>query len=33
MEKEKIEKLKRQRNTFAGATFVEFLVILGLISK
>ena len=31
--KEKIKKLKRQRNTFAGATFVEFLVILGLISK
>ena len=31
--KEKIKKLKRQRNTFAGATLVEFLVILGLISK
>lgn len=31
--KEKIKKLRRQRNTFAGATFVEFLVILGLISK
>ena len=31
--KEKIKKLKRQRNTFAGATLVELLVILGLISK
>ena len=31
--KEKIKKLKRQRNTFAGATLVEFLVILGLILK
>jgi len=31
--KEKIKKLKRQRNTFAGATLLEFLVILGLISK
>lgn len=31
--KEKINKLRRQRNTFAGATLVEFLVILGLISK
>ena len=31
--KEKIKKLKRQRNTFAGATLVEFLVILGLITK
>jgi hypothetical protein len=31
--KEKIKKLRRQRNTFAGATFLEFLVILGLISK
>ncbi len=31
--KEKIKKLRRQRNTFAGATLVEFLVILGLISK
>jgi len=29
----KIKKLKRQRNTFAGATLVEFFVILGLISK
>ena len=29
----KIKHLRRQRNTFAGATFVEFLVILGLISK
>ena len=29
----KIKKLRRQRNTFAGATFLEFLVILGLISK
>jgi len=29
----KIKKVKKQRNTFAGATFVEFLVILGLISK
>ena len=31
--KEKIKKLKRQRNAFAGVSFVEFLVILGLISK
>jgi hypothetical protein len=31
--KEKIKKLRRQRNTFAFATLVEFLVILGLISK
>jgi len=31
--KEKIKKLRRQRNTFAGATLLEFLVILGLISK
>lgn len=31
--KEKIKKLRKQRNTFAGATFVEFLVILGLILK
>ena len=31
--KEKIKKLKRQRNTFAGATLLEFLVILGLITK
>lgn len=31
--KEKIKKLKRQRNALAGATFMEFLVILGLISK
>jgi len=31
--KEKIKKLRKQRNTFAGATLVEFLVILGLISK
>ena len=33
MYKQKLKKVKRQRNTFAGATFVEFLVILGLISK
>ena len=33
MYKQKVKKLKRQRNAFAGATFVEFLVILGLISK
>ena len=33
MYKQKVKKLKRQRNTFAGATLVEFLVILGLISK
>ncbi len=33
MYKQKVKKLKRQRNTFAGATFVEFLVILGLISR
>ena len=31
--KEKIKKLKRQRNAFAGVSFVEFLVILCLISK
>ena len=31
--KEKIKKLKRQRNAFAGAALLEFLVILGLISK
>ena len=31
--KQKLKKIKKQRNTFAGATFVEFLVILGLISK
>ena len=31
--KQKVKKLKRQRNTFAGATLVEFLVILGLILK
>ena len=29
----KIKKLRKQRNTFAAATLVEFLVILGLISK
>ena len=29
----KIKKLRKQRNSFAGATLVEFLVILGLISK
>jgi len=29
----KIKKLRKQRNTFAGVSFVEFLVILGLISK
>lgn len=33
MYKEKVKKVKKQRNTFAGATLVEFLVILGLISK
>jgi len=33
MYKQKVKKLKRQRNTFAGATLVEFLVILGLITK
>ena len=33
MYKQKVKKLKRQRNTFAGVSFVEFLVILGLISK
>jgi len=33
MYKQKVKKLKRQRNAFAGATLVEFLVILGLISK
>lgn len=31
--KEKIKKLKRQRNALAGVSFVEFLVILGLILK
>lgn len=29
----KIKHLRRQRNSFAGATLVEFLVILGLITK
>ena len=29
----KIKKLRKQRNIFAGVSFVEFLVILGLISK
>lgn len=29
----KIKKLRKQRNTFVGATLVEFLVILGLITK
>jgi len=29
----KVKKLRKQRNAFAGATLVEFLVILGLISK
>ncbi|WP_461366893.1 hypothetical protein, partial [Candidatus Darwinibacter acetoxidans] len=29
----KIKKLRRQRNALAGVSFVEFLVILGLISK
>ncbi len=29
----KIKKLRKQRNSFAGVSFVEFLVILGLISK
>lgn len=33
MYKEKIKKLRKQRNSFAGVSFVEFLVILGLISK
>ena len=33
MYKQKVKKLKRQRNTFAGATWVELLVILGLILK
>ena len=33
MYKQKVKKVKRQRNTFAGATFVEFLIILSLISK
>ena len=33
MYKQKVKKLRRQRNTFAGATLLEFLVILGLISK
>lgn len=31
--KEKIKKLRKQRNSFAGVSFVEFLVILGLILK
>jgi len=31
--KEKIKKLRRQRNTFAGATLVELLVIISLILK
>jgi len=33
MYKQKVKKVKRQRNTFAGATWVELLVILGLILK
>ena len=33
MYKQKVKKVKRQRNTFAGATLVEFLVILGLTLK
>ena len=33
MYNQKVKKLKRQRNAFAGVSFVEFLVILGLISK
>ena len=33
MYKQKVKKVRRQRNTFAGVSFVEFLVILGLISK
>lgn len=33
MYKQKLKKVKRQRNAFAGVSFVEFLVILGLISK
>ena len=33
MYKQKVKKLKRQRNTFAGVSFVEFLVILCLITK
>ena len=33
MYKQKVKKVKKQRNTFAGATLVEFLVILGLILK
>lgn len=33
MYKQKVKKVRRQRNSFAGATLVEFLVILGLISK
>ena len=33
MYKQKVKKVKRQRNTFAGATLVELLVILGLILK
>lgn len=33
MYKQKVKKVKKQRNTFVGVCFVEFLVILGLISK
>ena len=33
MYKQKLKKVKRQRNALAGATLVEFLVILGLITK
>ncbi len=33
MYKQKVKKVKRQRNVAAGATLVEFLVILGLISR
>jgi hypothetical protein len=33
MYKQKLKKVKKQRNTFAGATLVGLLVILGLISK
>ena len=33
MYKQKVKKVKRQRNAFAGVSFVEFLVILGLILK
>ena len=33
MYKQKVKKVKKQRNTFAGATWVELLVILGLILK